>query len=84
VPVLFGPHMSNFREAAALVLEYGGGRQVQSGDELGAALATLLDDGEARRTMGENGARLMAENGGATLRHLEVIGRVLRGVDGKV
>lgn len=77
VPVLFGPHMSNFREAAALVLEYGGGRQVRSGDELAAALATLLDDGEARRTMGENGARLMEENGGATLRHLEVIGKVL-------
>jgi 3-deoxy-D-manno-octulosonic-acid transferase len=77
VPVLFGPHMSNFREAAALVLAYGGGRQVQSGDELAAALATLLDDGEARRTMGENGARLMEENGGATLRHLEVIGKML-------
>ncbi|HYS44531.1 MAG TPA: 3-deoxy-D-manno-octulosonic acid transferase, partial [Geobacteraceae bacterium] len=70
VPVLFGPYMSNFRESAALVLEYGGGRQIQSGDELAAALASLLDDGEERRTMGENGARLMEENGGATLRHL--------------
>jgi 3-deoxy-D-manno-octulosonic-acid transferase len=78
VPVLFGPHMSNFREAAALVLEHGGGRQVQSGDELAAALATLLDDGEARRTMGENGARLMEENGGATLRHLEAIEKLLK------
>lgn len=79
VPVLFGPHMNNFREAAALVLKQGGGLQVRDGDELTAALATLLKDETYRRAMGENGAKLMADNRGSTERHLKVVEHLLEG-----
>ena len=77
VPVLFGPHMSNFREAAALVLSYGCGMQVQDGEELATVLDALLMDSERRRAMGESGTRLMEENSGSTLLHLDAIAKVL-------
>jgi 3-deoxy-D-manno-octulosonic-acid transferase len=79
VPVLFGPHMNNFREAAALVLKQGGGLQVRDGEELTAVLATLLKDETYRRAMGENGAKLMEDNSGSTARHLKVVERLLEG-----
>ncbi|WP_306533211.1 3-deoxy-D-manno-octulosonic acid transferase [Geobacter sp.] len=73
VPVLFGPHMHNFREITTLVLAAGAGEQVEDRTGLEAALRRLLEDESARRAMGENGSRLMAEQGGAAARHLEII-----------
>ncbi len=75
VPVLFGPHMENFREIAALVLGCGGGLQVSDGSELTSTLRTLLDDASRRAAMGRNGARLLEENSGSTERHLAVLAR---------
>ncbi len=77
VPVLFGPHMGNFREIATLILGSGGGQQVGSGFELTDTLRDLLDDPVRRAEMGNNGARLLEENSGSTARHLAVIGRFL-------
>jgi 3-deoxy-D-manno-octulosonic-acid transferase len=79
IPVLFGPHMSNFREAAALLLACGGGMQVANGEELATAMADLLHDDTKRRTMGENGARLMELNSGSTLLHLRVVESLMEG-----
>jgi len=77
VPVLFGPHMHNFREPAALLLAYGGGFQVKDGEELTAVLKSLLDDPEKLRATGENGMRLLLDNSGATELQMEVIKQVL-------
>ena len=77
VPVLFGPHMENFREIAALVIQFGAGVQVADCAELTAMLGSLLDDSAKRLAMGENGARLLAENGGSTERHMADIERFL-------
>ena len=76
-PVLFGPHMHNFREITALMLEAGAGEQVEDFGELEAALRRLLTDEPARRSMGENGIRLMSEQGGAAARHMEIIGPLI-------
>lgn len=72
-PVLFGPHMHNFREITALVLDAGAGEQVEDRARLEQSLRRLLADESARRSMGENGIRLMADQGGAAARHLEII-----------
>jgi 3-deoxy-D-manno-octulosonic-acid transferase len=77
VPVVFGPHMHNFRESATLILACGGGLQVQDGEELTAALQLLLDDGFKRQSTGANGMRLLLENSGATEMHMAVIRRLL-------
>jgi 3-deoxy-D-manno-octulosonic-acid transferase len=77
VPVLFGPHMNNFRESASLILSFGGAIQVRDGDDLAECMQLLMDDSEKRREMGRNGMRLVMENSGAAKKQMEVIGRVL-------
>jgi 3-deoxy-D-manno-octulosonic-acid transferase len=78
-PVLFGPHMSNFKEIVSLVLKYGGGVQVADGRELEAAVRSLLDDEMKRNEIGSNGKKLLEENSGATKRHMEIIASFLGG-----
>lgn len=72
-PVLFGPHMSNFREITSLVLESGGGVQVADERELETSIRLLLDDEKKRTEIGNNGGRLLQENSGSTERHMEII-----------
>lgn len=79
VPVLFGPFMNNFREAADLVLRYDAGCQVRDGEELANTLGALLQDAERRRVMGEGGARLMEENSGSAALHLRAVEHLLEG-----
>jgi 3-deoxy-D-manno-octulosonic-acid transferase len=78
VPVLFGPHMQNFREAAALILSCGGGFQVRDVEELTAVLQLLMDNQDKRHDAGKNGMRLLEENSGATVMHMEVIRKLVR------
>ncbi|GAB7027906.1 3-deoxy-D-manno-octulosonic acid transferase [Geotalea toluenoxydans] len=78
VPVIFGPHMDNFREISALVLAGGAGIRVADGDELAAQLQALLKDSGRRRQMGACGAMLIAENSGSADLHCTVIERFIR------
>jgi len=78
IPCLFGPHMNNFREITALVLQYRAGIQVADNGQLAATCRDLLGDAEKRRELGENALRMMQESGGATTRHMEVIDRYLK------
>ncbi|MDK2846824.1 MAG: 3-deoxy-D-manno-octulosonic-acid transferase [Desulfuromonadales bacterium] len=71
-PVLFGPHMANFREIARLLIEAGGGKTV-SENELSEELLTLLTDAEARADMGLAGYGFLQQHAGATERTVEVI-----------
>lgn len=77
VPSVFGPSMTNFREIEALVLQYGAGIQVRNPEELTASFRALITSAELRRVLGQNGLKLMRDNGGATERHMEVIAEYL-------
>jgi len=77
VASVFGPHMTNFREIAELVLQYGAGIQVESPAVFTESCRALITSPELRRVLGQNGLKLMRDNGGATERHMEVIGRYL-------
>jgi 3-deoxy-D-manno-octulosonic-acid transferase len=79
VPVLFGPHMANFREIASLVKQYDAGHEVEDVHQLVTAIRQLLDDPVRRNTMGDNGIRLLSDNGGATARHMAVIESMIKG-----
>ncbi|MBT0665554.1 3-deoxy-D-manno-octulosonic acid transferase [Geobacter pelophilus] len=79
VPVLFGPHMANFREIASLVKQYDAGHEVEDAHQLVTAIRQLLNDPVRRNTMGENGIRLLSDNGGATARHMAVIESMIKG-----
>jgi 3-deoxy-D-manno-octulosonic-acid transferase len=72
-PVLFGPHMHNFKEISALLSACGGGMQVADGDELALAVGRLLDHPGRRNEMGEQGHRLLQKNVGATAHTMRVI-----------
>ncbi len=83
VPSIFGPHMSNFREIAALVLQYGAGIQVETPVGLTDSCRALIASPELRQVLGQNGLKLMRDNGGATKRQMEIIARFLSTSDNK-
>jgi len=73
VASVFGPHMTNFREIAELVLNYQAGIQVDSAAGLIGACHSLIENIDQRKVTGENGARMMRENGGSTEQHMNII-----------
>lgn len=77
IPFIFGPHMTNFREITALALHYGAGIQVETADELVEVCRNMAQSAEMRLVLGNNGLKLMRDNGGATKRHMDVVGRYL-------
>jgi 3-deoxy-D-manno-octulosonic-acid transferase len=67
-PAVFGPHMFNFAEIAAMTLERGAGVQIQSAVELTPVIAALFDDPNRRDRLGEAGRKMVEENRGALAR----------------
>jgi len=73
LPVLFGPHMFNFEQARALLLEHGAARQIGGLLELEPALSKLFHDDAAREAMGRAGREVLHANRGALERLLNLI-----------
>jgi 3-deoxy-D-manno-octulosonic-acid transferase len=65
VPVIFGPHMFNFRGISQLTLEKGAGIQVENEQELLDTVKNFLADPNLRFKIGEAGRALIKENKGA-------------------
>jgi 3-deoxy-D-manno-octulosonic-acid transferase len=76
-PVLFGPHMTNFRDAATLLLGAGAAVQVADGAELASALQRLLADPRERRELGAAAWRAVQAHQGACARTIEALEAVL-------
>ncbi len=74
-PVLFGPHVQNFREISAKLSRSGAGIQVENQQQLLDRCALLLNDPVRSRAMGEAGRALITENAGATERTLQRIAK---------
>ena len=68
VPVVFGPHMFNFSEAARHLLDADGARQVQTIQHLTDILHTLLSDPRLRQSMGGKARQAVSANRGALAR----------------
>lgn len=65
VPVVYGPHVSNFLEPCAALEAAGGALRVSGEEDLAARLGELLGDEAARKRMGEAGQAVFRENRGA-------------------
>jgi 3-deoxy-D-manno-octulosonic-acid transferase len=65
LPVVFGPHMFNFKDAAARLREAGGAAQIDDADGLARQVGAWLRDPQARRQAGENGRRFVETGRGA-------------------
>jgi 3-deoxy-D-manno-octulosonic-acid transferase len=70
-PVLFGPHMENFRPLVDLLLKKGGAQQVRDFTELESACLALLKDESKARRMAQAGHDALAVHEGATMRSVE-------------
>ncbi|MDI1313848.1 MAG: hypothetical protein PSV43_16895, partial [Prosthecobacter sp.] len=70
-PVLFGPHMENFRPLVDLLLKHRGAQQVADFAELEAACCALLKDGVKAKRMAQAGHGALAVHEGATVRSVE-------------
>ncbi len=65
-PIVFGPHMENFREISRQFLEAKAAIQVQSAKQLTEAIDLILSDPNRAEALGQNARRIVDENRGAT------------------
>jgi 3-deoxy-D-manno-octulosonic-acid transferase len=72
-PIVFGPHMDNFKEIAETFVTNGAAHQVQSERELEEALLTLVSDPVRRAGLGAAARALVEANRGAKEKTLTVI-----------
>jgi len=73
VAPIFGPHVQNFRDIAARLLEAGGAFQVRNAEELKDLFGRLATDSALRRDSGERARRVVLDNAGsleATVREI--------------
>src|SRR5262249_28066748 len=76
-PIVFGPHMQNFKEIADAFLANAAAIQVHSDRELDDVLLTLVGDSVRRARLGAAARALVEANRGAKTKTLEVIGQLL-------
>jgi 3-deoxy-D-manno-octulosonic-acid transferase len=72
-PVVFGPHMENFRDIARLFMEENAGIQIQNPSELEAVVSKLLSNPEHATEIGRRGLAIVEQNTGATERVLQFL-----------
>jgi 3-deoxy-D-manno-octulosonic-acid transferase len=76
-PIVFGPHMQNFREIADTFLASHAAVQVQSERELGEALRNLVADPARRAGLGAAARALVEANRGAKDRTMAVVSELM-------
>jgi 3-deoxy-D-manno-octulosonic-acid transferase len=79
VPVLFGPHTWNFRDAVAGLLDAGAAIRVADEAELERGVVLLLEDAALRERMGDAARRFVLAQQGATSRTLDLFDDVIAG-----
>ena len=72
-PVLFGPHIENFREVGGLILAAQAGIMVQDAGELLESITTLLKSPGQCAALGEAGLRLIREQEGVMAKSASLI-----------
>jgi 3-deoxy-D-manno-octulosonic-acid transferase len=77
VPVLFGPHTWNFRDAVSGLLDAGGAICVHNETELEREAARLLGDADSRSRMGAAARGFVVSQQGATARTLDMMDEVI-------
>ena len=76
-PVLFGPHMENFRDIAEGLIKGGGAFRVASPSELYSRASALLTDGQLLEGVGRRAEEVVKRNRGACEATMRVVNEVL-------
>ena len=77
VPVAFGPHVWNFRDAARSLVGVGGAVTVRDAGELVSVFERWLGDEAARQAAGAAARAFVVAQQGATARTLDALDRLL-------
>jgi 3-deoxy-D-manno-octulosonic-acid transferase len=72
-PVVFGPHMENFRTLAEALVSRKGAIRVRDVDSLELTIAELLRDSEARQRLVQRAREVLSKHQGATARATALI-----------
>jgi len=72
-PVLFGPHMLNFKEISHNVLAHQASIQCQTETDIIEAISSLYNNKEACQQLTENGLNFLSHNLGATQKSLDIL-----------
>ena len=72
-PILFGPHMFNFRDIAQLFLEHHAALLVRDAEELCSNVKYLLDNPDKIQSLSQRARGLLIANRGATQKNVEII-----------
>jgi 3-deoxy-D-manno-octulosonic-acid transferase len=72
-PILFGPHMQNFRDVAAMAVSSGAADVCASAEQLIAALKHIIAEPDERAERGERARALVQANLGASARYAAAI-----------
>jgi 3-deoxy-D-manno-octulosonic-acid transferase len=75
--VVFGPHVWNFRDIAARLVQAGAAVQIADANELEQTIRSLFNDADRRERMGEAARLFVKQQQGATLATMTAIDRVL-------
>lgn len=76
-PVIFGPHMFNFRDISESLLASGGAIRVNDKSEMVAAIRGLFLDDNKRRGIGQKARQALIARRGATQRNLQEIEKLI-------
>jgi 3-deoxy-D-manno-octulosonic-acid transferase len=72
-PIVFGPHMENFRDMARLFVDTGAAVQIGQASQLAPEVSGLLSRPEKAQQIGQNALAVIQQNTGATDRVLQVL-----------
>lgn len=72
-PIVFGPHMENFRDIARLFLEAKAAVQIPNASALASTVDQIVGNPAIARSLGENAHKVLLENTGATDRVMDFI-----------
>lgn len=72
-PIIFGPHIFNFKDISDLLLERGGAIMVRNQSQLQDTVRWLLNNPQRRQSLGQKSRQIVEENKGATSRNIQLI-----------
>lgn len=78
VPIMFGPHMDNFKDIERKVLECGAAIQCHNHDEIVSTVRSLSADFDRRQELALRGRQFIEQNRGALDRVTQILSDALR------
>ncbi|ODS32057.1 MAG: 3-deoxy-D-manno-octulosonic acid transferase [Candidatus Scalindua rubra] len=77
-PVVFGPHIFNFKEEVNLLLQNGAAKMVETEEELFKTIEFFIMNPDAAKEMGLKAQKVVNEKRGATERNMDIIREILK------